>query len=275
MAVESGVLGARQGEPVGRIKALPRKFLPRQDMTGNEKFRNRVPCDTTAAVITGQHRSAEKLLVSIFTRSLKKLHWRRFAGLRPPILFGNQRRYLTENGMNITCPNRRCRCDFTGDESLVGRLVECTDCRSAFYFPHRGEDATEDLDEFVIFDLETTGTSHRSHEIIQIAALRLKAGRLVERDHFFSYVRAADSIGTFITSLTGITDADVRNAPTIRQALPEFSKFVGDAVLIAHNGKSFDRWFLKSACILNGNEPPRRKRRGIGEGELILYHSVN
>jgi len=102
--------------------------------------------------------------------------------------------------------------------------------------------------DFVVFDLETTGLSSNFHEIIQIAATRMRNGVRVEADTFFSYVRPNSPIPPFITSYTGISNRDVSRAPSICEVLTAFSAYVGNAILIAHNGQRFDARFLAAAC---------------------------
>jgi DNA polymerase III alpha subunit (gram-positive type) len=101
----------------------------------------------------------------------------------------------------------------------------------------------------VIFDLETTGFSPRYHEIIQIAAIRMRHGEIVAADRFETFVRPERDIPDEITELTGITDRDVANAPEAPKALMALSRFVGDDTLIAHNGRRFDLPFVREYCI--------------------------
>ncbi|MFC1526038.1 PolC-type DNA polymerase III [Candidatus Latescibacterota bacterium] len=108
-----------------------------------------------------------------------------------------------------------------------------------------------ELDDLVVFDLETTGLSPSADDIIQIAATRVRGGQLVEGDGFFSYVKPSGPIPPFITSYTGVTDDDVREAPREWEVLSAFAQYSRDAVLVAHNGHSFDMNFLRSACAQN------------------------
>jgi DNA polymerase III alpha subunit (gram-positive type) len=108
------------------------------------------------------------------------------------------------------------------------------------------------FDSIVVFDLETTGLSPRWNEIIQIGAVRIVAGTIREDDAFFSYVKPSEPIPPFITSYTGITEADVAGAPTAKHALPQFSRFCGDSLLVAHNGLSFDIAFIRESCDRHG-----------------------
>jgi DNA polymerase III epsilon subunit family exonuclease len=100
----------------------------------------------------------------------------------------------------------------------------------------------------VIFDLETTGYSPRYHEIIQIAAVRMRHGK-VAKERFATFVRPRNAIPGFISELTGITQRDVLDAPEAPAALMEFSRFVGDATLVAHNGRRFDLPFVRESCL--------------------------
>jgi DNA polymerase III epsilon subunit-like protein len=71
----------------------------------------------------------------------------------------------------------------------------------------------------IIFDLETTGLSPYSHEIIQIAAVRMRVGVWEEEAAFETFVRPRQRVPSFITGLTGITQADVAGAPMPEEAV--------------------------------------------------------
>ena len=106
---------------------------------------------------------------------------------------------------------------------------------------------------FVIYDLETTGLSPDRCEIIQIAAVRFRAGRVDRADSFFSYARPAAAIPSFITRYTGVTNAHVADSPRPHEVLTAFARFVGeDTGLIAHNGHRFDSRFLDATCRRQG-----------------------
>ena len=100
-------------------------------------------------------------------------------------------------------------------------------------------------DEYVAFDLETTGLSSRTDTIIEIGAVIMKEGREVDR--FQTFVAPGRKLDPKIIELTGITDAMLLGAPTIEEALPKFLEFVGGRVLVAHNS-DFDTGFIRAAC---------------------------
>ncbi len=98
------------------------------------------------------------------------------------------------------------------------------------------------MDSFVVFDIETTGFSSVTNHIIEIGAVKVENGKIVDR--FSTYVNPQEPIPYRITKLTTITDADVMDEPTIDQVLPEFFAFCEGCVLVAHNA-SFDIGFIK------------------------------
>ncbi len=117
------------------------------------------------------------------------------------------------------------------------------------------------LNDLVVFDLETTGLSPADDEIIQIAALRVVGGRIRHDDAFFSYVKPRHSIDPFITRFTGISDRDVRHASGPLDVLEKFSRYCRDALLVAHNGHTFDIPFLRQVCA--------RRHCGVRETRYI------
>lgn len=94
----------------------------------------------------------------------------------------------------------------------------------------------------VMIDFETTGLSPAAGaRITEVAALRIAEGRIVER--FVTLVNCDATVPSFITSLTGITQAMVDSAPPVSEVMPELLRFIGSDPLSAHNA-SFDEKFL-------------------------------
>jgi len=90
---------------------------------------------------------------------------------------------------------------------------------------------------YVVFDLETTGFSVLYDRIIQIGAVKVKGGLVV--DQFNSFVNPLMHIPQKVQNLTSITDETVKEAETIDVVLPKFLEFIGDSILVAHNA-TFD-----------------------------------
>ncbi len=99
--------------------------------------------------------------------------------------------------------------------------------------------------EYCVFDFETTGMSGRKDKVIEIGMVKIIKGKIA--DTFSSFINPGRQIPFFITKMTGITNADVENAPFFDEVYYRMKEFIGDAVLIAHN-LSFDHSFLKNEC---------------------------
>ena len=104
------------------------------------------------------------------------------------------------------------------------------------------KDKKIDDEEFVVFDIETTGLNSHTNEIIEIGAVKIKAGRIVDR--YSQLINPERPIPYHITEITSITDEQVANEPKINEVIGKFVDFVGDAVLVAHNAP-FDMGFIK------------------------------
>ena len=100
-------------------------------------------------------------------------------------------------------------------------------------------------DTYVVFDLETTGFSNIKDRIIEIGAVKIENGVVVDR--FSEFVNPLRPIPYKITTLTGIADEDVKDAPPIEEILPRFLAFIEGATLVAHNA-GFDVGFIEQNC---------------------------
>jgi DNA polymerase-3 subunit alpha (Gram-positive type) len=101
-------------------------------------------------------------------------------------------------------------------------------------------------DEFVVFDLETTGLDSRKDRITEIGAVIIKNGAAVGQ-RFQTFVNPGMHIPLEVTKLTSITDEDVKDAPGQKEALRAFLEYIGDRPLAAHNA-DFDMSFVSAGC---------------------------
>lgn len=105
------------------------------------------------------------------------------------------------------------------------------------------------LDEYVVFDLETTGLSPwAGDEVIEIGAMKIFGNDLDERNTFHTLVNPKRLIPPDASRVNGITNEMVTAAPIIQDVLPKFLEFVGDAYLIAQNAR-FDMSFLTKYLV--------------------------
>ena len=94
------------------------------------------------------------------------------------------------------------------------------------------------LDRYVTFDFETTDNDVETCGVVEIGAARVVNGEIVDRFH--SMVNPFRPISPKATAVHGYTDADVANAPPFHEVFTQFHAFVGQDLLIAHNGMKFD-----------------------------------
>ena len=104
----------------------------------------------------------------------------------------------------------------------------------------------QSLDEtYVVFDIETTGFSPVNNKIIEIGAVKVTNGEIVDR--FSTFVNPEVPIPFEIEKLTSINDSMVMEADTIETVLPQFMEFIDGTILVAHNA-NFDVSFIRENC---------------------------
>lgn len=123
--------------------------------------------------------------------------------------------------------------------------------KSKGYFYFSTKFVPMDEAEFCIVDIETNGSKIEKHQIIEIAGLKIKNGKII--DSFESLVKCSE-INEHITAITGISVKDTLNAPPLKDVLYEFKSFLGDSVFIAHDVK-FDYTFISKSLKKIGLEP--------------------
>ena len=96
--------------------------------------------------------------------------------------------------------------------------------------------------DYTVFDIETTGLSKSSDEIIEISSVRFRAFRA--EMSFTTLIDPRRHIPSRITEITGIADEDIKNAPVLEEIKYNFLAFIGNDTLIGHNIRVFDLGFL-------------------------------
>lgn len=128
------------------------------------------------------------------------------------------------------------------DESSVSKKNKRNKGKSLIKFP----------EDYVSFDLETTGLSPLYDEIIEIGAVKVHKGEIV--DKYQTLVKPKEPINDFITELTGITNEMVANAPKINDVIPTFRNFIGGNIIVGHN-VNFDINFIYDFSVACDNTP--------------------
>lgn len=124
---------------------------------------------------------------------------------------------------------------------IEGYYINDVDDKLAVY----GETDRLLSDEFVAFDIETTGLDASGDRMTEVGAVIFKNGRAAGK--FQTFTDPERPIPRNITELTGITDRDVYGAPDEGTVLREFIEFIGDRPLVAHNAE-FDMGFMTAAA---------------------------
>lgn len=105
--------------------------------------------------------------------------------------------------------------------------------------------------EFCIVDIETNGSKLDKHQIIEIAALKIKNGLIIDR---FESLVQCNEINEHITKITGISVEDTKDAPSLKIVLHKFKNFIRDAIFVAHDVK-FDYKYISGSFAKVGLEP--------------------
>lgn len=110
-------------------------------------------------------------------------------------------------------------------------------------------DAHIDKATYVVFDIETTGLVNEYDEIIEFGGVKIQNGNIVDRIDFF--IKPKNEIPTHITQMTRISNQMVEDASPILTSLKKIINWIGDGVLVAHNGINFDLRFINKKLEQN------------------------
>lgn len=111
---------------------------------------------------------------------------------------------------------------------------------------NKGKRLNSYIEDYVVFDLETTGINPEKDTIIEISAVKVKKHDVV--DEFSALVNPGRHIPAGATAVNGITDDMVKNAPCIETVIKDFLDFIGNHVLVGHNIHTFDLNFVYNAA---------------------------
>ena len=109
-----------------------------------------------------------------------------------------------------------------------------------------GTTIRENISDYTVIDIETTGKYVNNCEIIELSAVRVRNSQIV--DKYSTLIKPEKKVPAEITELTGITDEMLENAPLISKKLSEYIAFIGDDIILGHNIASFDRHIISRYC---------------------------
>ena len=99
--------------------------------------------------------------------------------------------------------------------------------------PYKGASIIDFPDKYVVLDLETTGLSPEWDSIIEIGAIKVCEGKIV--DTYQQLINPGFEIDDFIQNLTGITNEMLKSQPSISDVLPDIEAFIGNNIVVGHN----------------------------------------
>lgn len=158
--------------------------------------------------------------------------------------WGHKAVAITDHGNLQSFPVAMGTVDDLKNEIKVLYGVEAYYVDDTFRAAYKGSDISFS-DEFIVFDIETTGLSPATCKITEIGAVKVKNGVVLDR--FNMFVNPGVPIPENIVKLTGITDEMVADAPSITEVLPQFLAFTDGKMLVAHNAV-FDTGFIRQAA---------------------------
>ena len=125
------------------------------------------------------------------------------------------------------------------------------------------------LQDFICIDLETTGLNPKRDRIIEIGAVKVRNGEIVET--FQQLIDPKQQLEERVELLTGISSKELEGKPAIQEVLPAIKEFLGEDVLLGHR-VLFDYSFLKRAFT---NEKISFERKGIDTLKLARQFVVD
>lgn len=156
--------------------------------------------------------------------------------------WGHKAIAITDHGVVQAFPEAMSAAKNSGVKIIYGLEAYLVDDLGAVVQSPRAQ--TFD-DEFIVFDIETTGLHKETNYIIEIGAIKIKNGKVI--DTFSSLIDPKMKLPSKIIQITNITDDMLRGQPEEKDVIPKFIDFIGDSVLVAHNS-SFDVGFIRVAA---------------------------
>ncbi|MFG6148878.1 PolC-type DNA polymerase III [Halobacillus sp. B23F22_1] len=155
--------------------------------------------------------------------------------------WGHEAIAITDHAVAQAYPEAHAAGEKNGVKIIYGMEANLVDDGVPIAYEEQDRDLASDV--YVVFDVETTGLSAVYDKIIELAAVKIKDGEIIDR--FESFANPHQPLSQTTTDLTGITDDHVKDAPEIEEVLKDFYQWMDNDILVAHNA-SFDMGFLNA-----------------------------
>ena len=123
---------------------------------------------------------------------------------------------------------------------------------------------------YIVYDVETTGFSTKYDDVIEIAAVKVRRGAIV--DEFSEFINPHRKLSALTTRLTGIEQSDVDSAPDVEPVMRRFHEWIEDSVLVAHNA-DFDMGHLEANFEKLGLPKPTNPVIDTLTLARVMYHA--
>lgn len=110
---------------------------------------------------------------------------------------------------------------------------------------------TQDIIEYSVIDIETTGLTETEDEIIEIAIVKVKNGKIV--DNYTTLIKPSKQLSNRIQEITHISNDILQYAPSIETVIPKVLEFIGNDIIVSHNAE-FTMKYLKHNIDTIDNE---------------------
>jgi DNA polymerase III subunit alpha, Gram-positive type len=163
------------------------------------------------------------------------------AAIKQAVRWGHPALAITDHGVVQAFPEAYAVAQETGIKIIYGMEGYLVDDGTPLVIGASEERIRDSV--FVVFDLETTGLNPWKEDLLEIGAVKIENGQIIEQ--FQSLIRPDREISSEIEKLTGINFDLVKDAPGPEQVIKAFLEFASGAVLVAHNAE-FDVGFMKA-----------------------------
>ncbi len=157
--------------------------------------------------------------------------------IRQAVKWGHKAMAFTDHNGVYAIPDIYKECKKLDFKPIYGVEMNYIDDTIDYKIAFTNEDIELRKASYVVFDIETTGFSQENDRLIEIAAVKVYQGGII--DTFSTFINPEKEISLKITEITSITNEMVKDAPKINEVLPQFLEFCKGCILVAHNA-SFD-----------------------------------